>query len=253
MFTSRARRGVHGLGSIANVLERALTFTDLFNFRDLGGYRTADGRTVAWQRLYRSDDLGRLAGNDQDRFVALNIRTVVDLRRPEEVAELGRVPELAGVAYHHLHLVHPHWGPQEQVDLAARTEFLAARYSEMAATGGEAIGDALRLIADGRTAPLVVHCIAGKDRTGMVCALTLSLLGVDDATIGADYALSETSEAAFRASRGESPRPYMVSPARAMTDFLGGLRAGYGSVEAYAKSIGVTPDHVAAMRAHLLA
>jgi protein tyrosine/serine phosphatase len=235
------------------VLERAVTFTDLFNFRDLGGYRTADARTVAWRRLFRADDLGRLAGDDRDRFLALGIRTVVDLRRPEEVAELGRMPELIGVTYHHLYLVHPRWGQQEFVDLDDRTDFLTARYSEMAAAGGEAIGDALRLIADAGSAPLVVHCIAGKDRTGMVSALTLSLLGVDDATIGADYALSEVSEAAFRTSRGEPSRPYMVAPARAMIDFLEGLRAGYGSIEAYAKSVGVTADHLAAMRAHLLA
>jgi hypothetical protein len=177
----------------------------------------------------------------------------VDLRRPEEVAELGRVAGFAGLAYHHLHLVHPHWAAQESADLAERTSFLVARYSEMAATGGDAIGDALRLIADARSAPLVVHCVAGKDRTGMVSALTLSLLGVDDETIGADYALSETSEAAFRASRGEQPKHYMISPAAAMTGFLDELRAGYGSIEAYAKSIGVTEDHAAAMRAHLLA
>jgi protein tyrosine/serine phosphatase len=230
-----------------------VTFTDLYNFRDLGGYPSADGRTVAWRRLFRSDDLGRLAcDEDRDRFRALEIRTVVDLRRPEEVDELGRVPGFAGLAYHHLHLVHPQWDPQDSADRSDRTTFLVSRYSEMAATGGDAIGDALRLIADARSAPLVVHCIAGKDRTGMVSALTLSLLGVDDETIGADYALSETSEAAFRAARGEQPKPYMISPAAAMTGFLDQLRAGYGSVEAYAKSVGVTEDHCAAMRAHLL-
>jgi protein tyrosine/serine phosphatase len=230
-----------------------VTFTDLYNFRDLGGYRNADGRTVAWRRLFRSDDLGRLAcDEDQDRFRALGIRTVVDLRRPEEVAESGRVPAFTGLAYHHLHLVHPQWDPQDSSGLAERTNFLVARYSEMAATGGDAIGEALRLIADARSAPLVVHCIAGKDRTGLVSALTLSLLGVDDEAIGADYALSETSEAAFRAARGEQPKPYMVSPAAAMTGFLDELRAGYGSIEAYAKSIGVSEDHSAAMRAHLL-
>lgn len=244
---------MHVVGTITDVLERAVTFTDLFNFRDLGGYRTADARTVAWRRLFRADDLGRLAGDDRDRFLALGIRTVVDLRRPEEVAQLGRMPELTGVAYHHLHLVHPLWGRQDFVDLSERTDFLTARYSEMAAAGGEAIGEALRLIADAGTAPLVVHCIAGKDRTGMVSALTLSLLGVDDATIGTDYALSEVSEAAFRTSRGELPRPYMAAPAQAMIDFLAGLRAVHGSIEAYAKSVGVTTDHIAAMHAHLLA
>ena len=96
--------------------ERGVAFADVYNFRDLGGYRTVDGQIVAWHRLYRSDDLGRLRDDDRDRFAGLGIRTVVDLRRPNEVAELGRIPELDGVAYHHVHLAHPPWPNQRVAD-----------------------------------------------------------------------------------------------------------------------------------------
>ena len=238
--------------------ERGVPFTDVYNFRDLGGYRTADGGTVAWHRLYRSDDLGRLGDADLDHFASLGIRTVVDLRRPNEVADLGRIPELDGVTYRHVHMAHPPWPSHRFTDNAERTAFVIERYREMSEAGGAAIGEALRLIADADTAPLVVHCIAGKDRTGIVSALTLSLLGVDDDTIADDYTLSEAAEpqawAYYARIKPDVVRPANIifSPREAMLAFLEDLRATHGSVEKYASAIGVTDEDVAAMRGHLL-
>lgn len=231
-----------------------MTFSILFNFRDLGGYATVDGRTVARGRIFRSDDLCRLAGADDDlaAFEALGIRTVVDLRRPTEVAQFGRVPVLDGLTYHHVHLVHPLWPQAPVADVEARVDFLLTRYGEMAVASAEGIGTALRLIADSKTAPLVVHCIAGKDRTGIVSALTLSLLGVDDETVAEDYALSEPGVAAFHAWNG-TPGPVVAStPPQVMLRFLAALRAGHGSIEDYARSLGVTDDHLAELRGHML-
>ncbi len=234
------------------MLKRVVPFNDVFNFRDLGGYPTSDGYTVTWRRLYRSGELGRMTGDDPDRFVALGLRTVVDLRRPTEIAKHGRVPDLDGIAYHHLHLLHPHWEPSEITTVTQRTAYLLARYGEMSGDGGEAIGAALRLIADAQAAPLVFHCAAGKDRTGIVAALTLALLGVDDDTIAFDYALSQAAERSYRARKGEPLHPVTVTPTQVMLSFLAELRAGHGSVEAYVKSLGVTSDDIAAMRGHLL-
>jgi protein-tyrosine phosphatase len=234
------------------VPDRAIPFSRVFNFRDLGGYPTADGRTVAWRRLFRSDDLSRLASDDIERFAALGIRTVIDLRRPTEIAELGRMPAFAGVDYRHIHLVHQLWPPTQHTGLDERIAFLIDRYRDLAIEAGEGIGEALRLIAEADAAPLVVHCIAGKDRTGIVAALTLYLLGVDHDTIVRDYTLSEPADSAIRAVLGREPSRVAVAPAAAMRGFLAWLREHHGSVEAYVKSIGVTDDHIAAMRAHLL-
>jgi protein-tyrosine phosphatase len=239
--------------------ERAVVFTDVYNFRDLGGYRTADGHTTAWGRLYRSDDLARLTEADMAAFAGLGIRTVIDLRRPNEVDELGRFPETDGVAYHHIHLPHPAWPNQQFTDNAARTEFVVERYQEMSVASAEAFGDALRVIADADTAPLVFHCIAGKDRTGILSALTLSLLGVDDETIADDYALSEAAEPqawAYYARRKPGvvrPAGIVISPREAMLRFLTDLRERHGSIEGYAASVGVTDADIAALRSHLLA
>jgi protein tyrosine/serine phosphatase len=234
------------------VTQRALPFADIYNFRDLGGYPTATGRTTAWRRIYRSDDLCRLTDGDKPRFADLGIRTVIDLRRPDEVLRRGRVPEFTGVDYHNLHLVHTDWDLRSFTDVDERTAFLLERYLDMAVTGADAIGRALRLIADAQAGPLVVHCIAGKDRTGMVCALTLSLLGVTDEIVADDYALSEEPAQAYHIRNGADPYPTLIAPAATMLGFLTGLRAAHGSIEAYVRSLGVTEDDIAAMRAHLL-
>lgn len=157
--------------------ERSITFDNVFNFRDLGGYRGADGRTVRWGRLYRADDLCRLDDADLSRLGELGVRTVVDLRRPWEVERTGRIPE-GSYTWVNAHVVHPEWPVADFADEQARVDYLLARYREMAEQGGEAIGAALRLVADPGAAPLVFHCISGKDRTGLVAAFTLHLLGV---------------------------------------------------------------------------
>jgi protein-tyrosine phosphatase len=236
-----------------------VAFANVFNFRDLGGYPTIDGATVRWGELFRADDLSHLGKNDYEQFASLGIRTVVDLRRPSEIEEFGRVPEL-GAEYHHIHLVHPKWQPRGFSDTAERTAYVIERYQEMADISAAGFGSALRLIAEADRAPLVFHCIAGKDRTGILAALTLSLLGVPDEHIIEDYHLSERAEplAWDRYIRIRRPdlrgveRPYDVSPRAAMAGLLAYLREIHGSVPGYAASIGVTPDHIVALRAHLL-
>ena len=181
-------------GTLDHVPERGVKFARVFNFRDLGGYPTDDGRSVRWGRLFRADDLSRLGDDDRERFAALGIRTVVDLRRPNEVDEDGRIPAFDGVSYQHVHLEHRLWPPQEFADTGERVAYVVDRYRELRDEATEGLGEALRLIADPDAAPLVFHCIAGKDRTGVVSALTLSLLGVPDQVIAEDYELSEAAE-----------------------------------------------------------
>ncbi|WP_320065136.1 tyrosine-protein phosphatase [Micromonospora sp. RTGN7] len=238
---------------------RRIPFSALFNFRDVGGYPARDGRAVAWGRLYRSDSPHRLDGADRDVFVALGVRTVIDLRRPKEVARDGRVPELAGLTYRHIHPEHTDWAEAQYEPGSSLARFLADRYADLAGTGAAGLAEAVGLIADSATAPVVVHCVAGKDRTGIVCALTLSALGVSDADIAADYALSTEASEQFSAwvatttpDAKELPPPYLASPAEAMTLFLAELRLGHGSAEGYLRHAGVTDAQLAALRDHLL-
>ncbi|MBO0868415.1 MAG: tyrosine-protein phosphatase [Micromonosporaceae bacterium] len=237
------------------------TFTTVFNFRDLGGHRTSTGRTVHFGRLYRSDSLHRLSTQDGERLASLGVRTVLDLRRPGEIARDGRVPESLGLAYHNIYPEHREWDPELYDPAAGAQRYLADRYLDMAEEGLVGLGAALQLIAEPVHAPVVIHCMAGKDRTGVLSALTLSLLGVPDADIAADYALSAAGQQRLAAMlRKEIPEQaaaipdhFVRCPPQAMLLFLADLRQRYGSVAGYVAGAGVTDVHIAALRTHLLA
>ncbi|MEU8182204.1 tyrosine-protein phosphatase [Micromonospora sp. NPDC049047] len=231
-----------------------------FNFRDVGGCLGHGDRPVRRGRLFRSDSLHRLTEQDRDAFVAIGIRTVIDLRRPTEVQRDGRVPAYQGLTYHNIHPEHDDWAGVPHDEGASLARYLADRYADLAQTGTAGLGEAVGLIADSANAPVVVHCVAGKDRTGIVCALTLAVLGVDDAQITADYALSSEGSARYSAWLAainpdgvDVPAPFLASPAEAMQLFLDELREGHGSVEAYLRHAGVTDEQLAALRDHLLA
>lgn len=240
-------------------MRRRLAFECLHNFRDLGGYRAADGRTVRWGRLFRSDSLGKLRGQDWDRFLSLGIRTVIDLRYPWEVERSGRVPHHHGLAYHNLSIEHR---PYDQAGLDPDVEparFLADRYTEVVHDGRTEIRRALEIIADD-TAPLVFHCHSGKDRTGLLAMLALALVGVHEDDIVADFALTELATERLVAEwHANYPHltlrwpAYGRAPAEIMRLFLSDLSTRYGSVHGYAvEQLGVHDDLVAALRRQFL-
>ena len=238
---------------------RNLSFSSTYNFRDVGGYAGLDGRTVRWRRLFRADALHRLKGADWETFAALGVRTVIDLRRPFEIEEHGRIAEHEGLDYHNLVLEHVDWKDVPHPADVVHERWLADRYLNFAEDGRAALSAALSIIADPAAAPVVVHCMAGKDRTGVTCALALALAGVSDADIAADYALTTTSMQSLVAHLRETS-PAMIegnehmfdSPAEAMMMFLTDLRERHGSVENYVREIGLTDEQVAALRDHLL-
>jgi protein tyrosine/serine phosphatase len=246
----------------ATTIERNLPFDSVFNFRDLGGYVGVDGRVVKWRTLFRADGIHRLDGDDLARFGALGVRTVVDLRTPNELEERGRF-EPGDAAYHHLPILDAIWD-RDAVDAGGDpADFLAARYLEMLEVGRPALAGALDLVADMASFPLVFHCAAGKDRTGVLAAIVLHVLGVPDHVIAHDYSLSGAGMARMRAwieatfpeareRMADQPAAYMSAPVEAMERFLRGARAQYGSLDAYLQMIGVTADRVASVRANLL-
>jgi protein-tyrosine phosphatase len=231
----------------------------VFNLRDVGGYVGHDGRTVRWRRLLRSDSLHRLSLAEPE-FAALGVRTVIDLRRGHEVATFGRVPQFDGLVYHHIAPEHAEWDAVPLLPEDDSARWLADRYLDLARDGIEGLARVMKVIADADAAPVVVHCAAGKDRTGVVCALTLSVLGVSDEDIAEDYALSTAASARFTAWLKEAnpnardlPQQMLSSPAGAMLLFLADLRTEHGSIEGYLTGAGVRPADLTALREHLLA
>ncbi|HEY2430688.1 MAG TPA: tyrosine-protein phosphatase [Acidimicrobiales bacterium] len=249
--------------ALAGAPNRTIAFEAVFNFRDLGGYPAADGHEVRWRQLFRADGLHRLRPHEGEQFRALGIATVVDLRTDQEVEVRGRFPaEVASVDYHHLPLfdVEPDWHAYDDVEAP---DYLARRYMEMLESGGEAVGTTLELLASPGAYPLVFHCAAGKDRTGIVAAVTLALLGVPDEVIADDYAISHEAMARMNAwAEVHTPEvmerlaayPPAVAGAqpRTMTCFLALLRERHGSLEGLARDLGVGNVALAAIRRNLL-
>jgi protein-tyrosine phosphatase len=244
---------------VADAHPRNLGFSATYNFRDVGGYPGLDGRTVRWRRLFRSDALHRLGDADAAAFAELGARTVIDLRRPFEIEKYGRLTERYGLDYRNVVLRHVDWEKVEHPADVVHERWLADRYLNFAEDGWEGLLGALQVIADPQSAPVIVHCMAGKDRTGTVCALTLALLGVSDQDITADYALTTSAmEPLTRYLLAKNPEAVrgnehmFDSPEGAMRLFLDDLRALHGSVENYVRQIGLSDAEIAAMRSHLL-
>jgi protein-tyrosine phosphatase len=239
---------------------RHIALESALNFRDVGGYPTADGHHVRWRRLFRAGGLSQLSEADLAVLGDLGIATVVDLRSTAEW-EMGRFPhESFPVAFHHLPIVEEILDPT-RYDLPRG--MMAARYQDYCKEGGAQIARALSIVADPASHPVVVHCLAGKDRTGVVVALVLSLLGVDDETVAADYALSATAMGKLR-ERARTSVPDFASRPAELTDevfsarpetvlsLLDALRAAHGSIEDYVVSVGVRPAAIETLRAALV-
>jgi len=179
-------------GAQVRVAERLLPLQGGKNFRDLGGYRSDDGRQVRWGRIYRSGVMSELTAADMDYLSSLGIEVICDLRSKQE--RLGQpspflqteAPQVVSTDYDMLPLTGLHEAATGTQAISAFadayvdfTQALAPQYTDLFA----------RLLR--RETPLAFNCSAGKDRTGMGAALILSVLGVPRETVIADYALTQ--------------------------------------------------------------
>ena len=247
--------------TVSTTVDRAIPFRLVFNVRDLGGLPAADGRTVRRGLVYRADGVHRLAGEDLEAARALGLRTVIDLRTESEV-DRGRFPtDQYSVAWHHLPVLRRIWSDEELVTGGSAADFLRDRYLDMLVDGGDAIAQAVTLVAEG--APALFHCAAGKDRTGVVAAVLLGLLDVSHEDITADYHASAGAMAAFidwltiefpqaLDAMTSQPPEYLEAPAEAMQGFLTMVDARYGSMEGLASHLGISSRTIDELRRTLL-
>ncbi len=238
------------------------------NFRDIGGYDTAGGGNVRWGHVYRSAALDRLTGADLVTVDQLGLRVVYDLRGEEE---RRRAPSLlpVGISSQSLPIGGAAAKTRELTDLlvegrveALPPDFLERIYDGMAESAAATFGRLLTSLADPSGTPALIHCTAGKDRTGMSVALLLSVLGVSETDILDDYELSAThftegmiARLKLRDADLDLTRymPVLGAPRSAMASLLTRLRAEYGSVEAYlVGEAGVSPAVLAELRDRLV-
>jgi protein-tyrosine phosphatase len=243
--------------------DRMLPFGGAFNFRDLGGYPARAGQTVRWRTLFRADALHRLPDEELDQLAEMNVHTVLDLRTRAEVEGGHLSDETRGLVHLHLPVLGETWKPRDLDPDADAGQILGDLYVDMLTIGAPALAGALETLSDPGNLPAVFHCAAGKDRTGVLAAMVLSLLGVDDDVIVADYAISganmdslverlkrERPEALT--AMNEQPSAYLAAPPEAMRRFLAHVRDEFGSMPGYVRSIGIELETVEALNSALL-
>lgn len=172
---------------------RHLNLAGASNFRDLGGYQTRDGRTVRWRQIFRSNHLAYLTEQDIAVVRSLGVKSAFDFRGVAERAEA--LCSMRDVAVHSL--------PVEPT-VVASLRAIASNRQLLESDAIDVMRDSYRGYVQDNTpryrtlfahlledrAPLVIHCTAGKDRTGFACALILHSLGVPDQVIADDYLLT---------------------------------------------------------------
>jgi protein-tyrosine phosphatase len=260
------------------VQPRWIELDGLANLRDVGGIRTEDGGVIQPGRLLRSDNLQSLTPADIDRLLELGLSDVVDLRSDYEAEQEGPGPLRATEVVHHQHSLFREWreGVGEEkpdtrpevlpekalpwVDLEPTVELdnrIASIYVSYLVDRPDSVLAALRIIAEAPGVTLV-HCAAGKDRTGTIVALALTLAGARREEVVADYAASSERVEAILARllasgtyvENLSGRPIdaHLCHAETMDAFLTHVDETYGGVEPMLAELGWTADDTARLR-----
>jgi protein-tyrosine phosphatase len=220
---------------------RHLNLAGASNFRDLGGYATQDGRTVRWRQIFRSNHLAHLTDDDAVMLRSLGVKSAFDFRGAGE-----RTEALCGISDITVHSL-----PVEPTVVAALRAIAAGGTPLSAEHAVEVMRDSYRSYVQRNTprfrtlfahlledrAPLVIHCTAGKDRTGFACALILHTLGVPDDVISEDYLLTNQFYRRDPNSASDLPDHVKqvlgsVQPAFLSAAFEA-IDADYGSLETY--------------------
>ena len=229
---------------------RHLDWPGLANARDLGGL-PVDGGTIREGALIRSDSLTRLT--DPDTLRDAGVTRILDLRRPNES------PEDHPFADDEIYVNLPVEDPADPKNV---TSTMGALYLEMLDYRPDLFAAALGVIADAPPGAVVVHCAAGKDRTGLVTALALTVAGADPDVVAADYAVTSERlapyiEAELAKIADERQRAFLrrhqSTPAEFMYGVLDHLEEQYGGAEAYLRSGGMTDEQLSALRERLVA
>ena len=253
-------------------IDRTIPLEGCGNFRDLGGYETVNGRRTRWRRLFRSDSLHWLTEADYAVLRRHDIQLVAcfDLRTVNELEKTG-AGLLAGQGVEHRHTPFIASFGIEGDETAMRDRMRAVAlstgqvqsetYLELFEQAGPCFRTLFEALADEASYPAALYCAAGKDRTGMVAAIVLRVLGVPDETIIEDYTLTkpldqERWEARMRALDSPAERrnfdpALFIAKRETMERFLEAFDSRYPSVEAYLEAQGVTAETLSDVR-HLL-
>jgi protein-tyrosine phosphatase len=243
---------------------RVIPFSGIFNFRDLGGYPTVDGRTTRWGKLYRSDVAhDALSPEDLTLLRSLGVVTTLDLRSPAEVERTTSA--LRGdptIRYVNTSVLSNDGLNEKRDEASLDDEYLARRYLHYLDVGAEAFAQAFAELSVDENYPLVFNCFLGKDRTGVLAALVLSCLEVERSAIVDDYALTAArvpliveklrSDPVYRDTIDRTHPIVLGATSETMTRFLDEVDRRFGGAGDWALSVGVPQWQLDQMRRFLI-
>ena len=240
-------------------MERRIVLEGAVNFRDQGGYPTENGRFVKWRRLFRSDSLHDLTESDVQTITGtLGLTTIVDLRSTNSVLEDGRgLLALSGIAYHNYPFLERR-GIEPPTSGSDPGERLTAIYQWILLNAGTLMAQAFNALAQDVNQPALFHCNAGKDRTGVLGATLLSVLGVSREDVVADFLM--TNEvidgilARIKKMPGfqDSTRDGIMAPQSAIEKFLDVMQREFGGPESYLLRHGVQQETINVFKESML-
>jgi protein tyrosine/serine phosphatase len=234
-----------------------LSWPDCRNVRDLGGLPTTDGGRIRESALIRADSLERLTEEGEISVRAAGVVRIVDLRNVDEAAAARHAFDEDEKLYRLVPMIDPAREP-ERDKRAERT--LADIYRSSLARNTKSIVEGVCAVADAPDGTVLVHCFAGKDRTGMVVALVLSVAGVSDELIAQDYAyteecLSELRDTTLAGITDEGMRRTVLERMSArpetMLSMLEFAREQYGGVAQYLAAHGMAAGLIQRLRDRL--
>jgi protein-tyrosine phosphatase len=229
----------------------SISLDGALNFRDVGGYRTADSKQVKQGQIFRSGHLADLTQRDHAVLRQIGIRLVCDFRSKQEVDQRpNRLPNDTAMAYIHMPIVNKLIEPTAAVarirkgDISWFSEdFVIQSYLQKIDDFADVWRAVFTLLADKENRPLVFHCTAGKDRTGVCAALILLALGVPEETVIQDYLLSNSCIAPFIkkirqeiSELGINPEKledFITAPHKAISALIAHLTENFGSASNY--------------------
>jgi len=234
---------------IVDEMDRRVQLGGLYNVRDLGGYPGLGGRRVRTGMLYRSSSLHRLV--DEDAWREFGARCVVDLRHQRERSAFPLPAFIADDT--HASLLPESWSVGEAARSGTPDDFLTSVFHSILELGRDSLREILHELASPDAYPAVFFCMAGKDRTGVLAAVVLAILGVSESDIIDDFQLSGEEVVALVAylrtrenfedhPMMNQPEPLLRAPRTAMARFLAEVDVRYGGLSGYVRSLDVDHD-----------
>jgi protein-tyrosine phosphatase len=231
-----------------------LRIPGLLNVRELGGHPTLDGAETRKHSLLRADDLAQLTDEGMQALAEYGVRTIVDLRWPGEIAVKPHPVALGqrGVSCHRISLLAS--DEMQWASLSGECTKEMWKCAVLEHTRPQ-LKEVLDIIADAATEPLLFHCVAGKDRTGVIAALLLALADVKPDVIAADYAESSARLAAAYLTRyPELQRAEIFEALRCPEEGVHNMLAylaQYGGAAGYLRTIGLSDARIDRLRGRL--